>query len=396
MLRKLIVSAVSMTGIALSGCATQQPTSYPGFTPAPVGQTTTTTKFAQKINTVFVIVDASNSKNATHNEHGISKFDVEKQFLYRFNKTLPSNIKLATGIRNFGMGSCLDWSSTQLVKDIAPHSSNQFQAGLDAMECASGGSPMEKALAATQTDLDKATGTTALLIVADGHRISKDALVEAQALQDKFGDKLCIYSVWVGNDDEQDGQFLLQEMSNIAGCGTSESVTDLKSSTSVAQFVEGMLFTSTAVAYRAPVITVSDSDGDGIDDINDKCPKTPAGAKVNSQGCWSFNEVAFGFNATTIKPEYANLFDNAIQILKLNPSMTIQIEGHTDSQGPAEYNLALSERRAQAVKDLLVENGISANRLSIKGFGESLPLATNDTPEGRAENRRVTYTVTHW
>ncbi len=396
MLKKLIIPAVSITGIALSGCATQQPTSYPSFTPAPVGQTTTTNRFAQKIDTIFVIVDASNSKNTTHDAHGVSKFDVEKQFLYRFNKTLPSNIKLSSGIRNFGMGSCLAWSSTQLVKDIAPHSTNQFQAGLDAMECASGGSPMESALAAAATDLEKAPGTTALLVVADGHRISKDALVETQALQDKFGNKLCIYSVWVGNEDEQDGQFLLQEMSNIAGCGSSESVNDLQSSTAIAQFVENMLFTSTAIAYRAPVITASDSDGDGVDDVNDKCPKTPAGAKVNSQGCWSFNEIEFGFNKATIQPEYANLFDNAIQILKLNPSMTIQIEGHTDSQGPAEYNLYLSKKRAQAVKDLLVENGISADRLSVKGFGESLPLATNDTPEGRAENRRVTYTVTHW
>ncbi|NOQ16491.1 MAG: OmpA family protein [Methyloprofundus sp.] len=396
MLKKLIVPALSMTGIALSGCATQQPTSYPSFTPAPVGQTTTTTRFTQKVDTVFVIVDASNSKNDTHDTHGVSKFDVEKQFLNRFNKTLPSNIRLATGIRNFGMGSCLGWSTTQLVKDIAPHSTSQFQAGLDAMECASGGSPMGNALAAAQTDLDKATGTTALLIIGDGHRLSQDTLVEAQALQDKFGNKLCIYSVWVGNEEEQDGQFFLQEMSNIAGCGLSESVTDLRSPAAVAGFVEGMLFTSTAIAYRAPVVTASDSDGDGVDDVNDKCPKTPAGAKVNSQGCWSFNEVEFGFNTSTIKPEYANLFDNAIQILKLNPSMTIQVEGHTDSQGPAEYNLALSAKRAQAVKDLLVENGISADRLSVKGFGESLPLATNDTPEGRAENRRVTYTVTHW
>ena len=74
--------------------------------------------------------------------------------------------------------------------------------------------------------------------------------------------------------------------------------------------------------------------------------------------------------------------------------MTVQLEGHTDSTGPEAYNMGLSVRRAEAVKNHLVENGIDTSRLTTKGFGESNPIAPNDTAKGRAENRRVGFTIT--
>ncbi|TXL13283.1 hypothetical protein BMR05_12250 [Methylococcaceae bacterium HT4] len=142
------------------------------------------------------------------------------------------------------------------------------------------------------------------------------------------------------------------------------------------------------------VITSSDSDGDGVDNANDKCENTPAGAKVNSQGCWFYNSVDFSFDSTTISEAYAPLFDNAISTLKRNSGLNVQLEGHTDSTGPEAYNQGLSERRAQAVKNHLIENGIAASRLTVKGFGEADPIASNDTAEGRAENRRVGFSIT--
>ena len=76
-----------------------------------------------------------------------------------------------------------------------------------------------------------------------------------------------------------------------------------------------------------------------------------------------------------------------------NASLEVEIEGHTDNVGAESHNHKLSENRAKAVYDFLVENGISANRMTFKGFGASQPIATNDTDEGRATNRRTAFRV---
>jgi outer membrane protein OmpA-like peptidoglycan-associated protein len=78
-----------------------------------------------------------------------------------------------------------------------------------------------------------------------------------------------------------------------------------------------------------------------------------------------------------------------VPILEQNPSTKLEIQGYTDNQGSVESNQKLSERRAKSVMDYLVKKGIDKGRLTAKGFGISNPVATNDTPEGRAENRRV-------
>ncbi|MGB3618753.1 MAG: OmpA family protein, partial [Catalinimonas sp.] len=81
--------------------------------------------------------------------------------------------------------------------------------------------------------------------------------------------------------------------------------------------------------------------------------------------------------------------NRAIDFLKKNESMTAEIAGHTDNIGSDAYNQGLSQQRARAVYDYFVQNGVPAGRLSSKGYGESEPAATNSTPEGRQQNRRV-------
>jgi len=132
-----------------------------------------------------------------------------------------------------------------------------------------------------------------------------------------------------------------------------------------------------------------DSDGDGVVDSQDKCPNTPKGAKVNKVGCWIVKGLLFDFNKADIKPQYFKCLDDVITVLKANPGLRIEIQGHTDSIGSAAYNMKLSERRAQAVADYFAKHGIAANRMTVKGYGFTRPVAPNDTPEGRALNRRV-------
>lgn len=144
-----------------------------------------------------------------------------------------------------------------------------------------------------------------------------------------------------------------------------------------------------------------DSDGDGVPDHRDACPNTPAGARVDERGCEvvlakpvSFNlTVAFGFDSAEITGVAFQEMLELLRFLREYPSSTAVIEGHTDSQGAADYNQNLSERRAQAVVQALTNSGIERTRLTARGYGESKPIASNDTDAGRQQNRRVTVVV---
>jgi len=146
-----------------------------------------------------------------------------------------------------------------------------------------------------------------------------------------------------------------------------------------------------------------DSDGDGVYDYLDKCPGTAAGVEVDKDGCplqpmekeiiakgrVTLN-VQFDFDKDLVKPEYHEEIGRLAAVLKKYPDIMITIEGHTDSVGEPNYNEQLSQRRANAVKNYLVEKfGIDEKRLTTKGYGEIQPIESNATKEGRQKNRRV-------
>jgi OOP family OmpA-OmpF porin len=144
----------------------------------------------------------------------------------------------------------------------------------------------------------------------------------------------------------------------------------------------------------------ADSDGDGVKDCIDKCPDTPKGVKVDASGCSMVGEelliiygITFEFNSSKLDEGSKIKLSRGVESLKKNQYIKVLIEGHTDSVGDADYNMGLSIRRAQAVRDHFVAEGVVANRMSIKGLGETDPITTNDTKEGRAQNRRVEFVV---
>ncbi|WP_281950801.1 OmpA family protein [Nitrosophilus kaiyonis] len=134
-----------------------------------------------------------------------------------------------------------------------------------------------------------------------------------------------------------------------------------------------------------------DSDNDGVPDYKDKCPNTPEGFQVDKNGCPAiFNfKINFDFDSAKIKPQYFKKIKEFADFLKRNKKYKAEIQGHTDSKGSFEYNLKLSQKRAKAVYDELIKLGIEKDRLSYKGYGETMPIADNSTEEGRAQNRRV-------
>ncbi|TYT74098.1 OmpA family protein [Desulfobotulus mexicanus] len=132
-----------------------------------------------------------------------------------------------------------------------------------------------------------------------------------------------------------------------------------------------------------------DSDGDGVPDHLDHCPGTPAGARVNERGCWEIQGLTFGTASNVIDSQYHGILDEVVTVLRRNPDLKIEVSGYTDSRGADAYNRRLSRERASAVRDYFVSKGIDIGRLQVVGHGPDNPIADNDTPEGRAMNRRV-------
>lgn len=183
-----------------------------------------------------------------------------------------------------------------------------------------------------------------------------------------------------------------------------------------------------------------DSDGDGVFDGLDKCPDTPAGVKVNAEGCpldsdgdgipdyqdkcptvpapgtvdgcppppaakpaepeapmaapeaprkLTLEGVNFDSDSARLRPESLAILDNAAATLKEWGEVKVEVAGHTDSVNSDAYNLRLSQRRAEAVRAYLIKQGVAADRLTAKGYGEPSPVADNKTAAGRYKNRRV-------
>lgn len=137
-----------------------------------------------------------------------------------------------------------------------------------------------------------------------------------------------------------------------------------------------------------------DSDGDGVANKNDACPSTPAGQKVMTNGCGVaqaavLRGVNFEFNSATLTYNAKTILDRTARTLLDSPGFDVLIKGHTDSKGSDSYNLSLSKDRAKSVRQYLIGKGVDGARLEFRGYGETQPVASNDTETGRAENRRV-------
>lgn len=141
-----------------------------------------------------------------------------------------------------------------------------------------------------------------------------------------------------------------------------------------------------------------DTDGDGVADHLDECPDTKAGAKVDEKGCYVFLtethefdlNVTFAISSANINHESKGDIEELAKFLNEYPNTNATIEGHSDNTGAAAFNKQLSQKRADAVKQSLVDEfGISADRLTAVGYGIEQPIADNSTAEGRAKNRRV-------
>ncbi|WDP91364.1 MAG: OmpA family protein [Desulfobacter sp.] len=362
----------------LFGCATKTPVDLPAFS----AKQFDTAMYKSKVDNFIIVLDASSSMR--HKYMGIPKVTTAKAIAERMNLTIPE-LGQTAGLRSFGHADAVSKNKTDLLYGMETYNTAALGSKIGVITEAGGYSPLGTALDAVQTDLEGLSGIhNAVIIISDGLDM-EPKIEQVQALKDLYGSSICFYPIQVGNAPE--GTAFLKEVARIGDCGFLSNADDLMDGDAMAAFVE-KVFLKKAGAPTA-VITPNDSDGDGVFDDQDKCPGTPVGARVNAVGCWTLNHVLFDYDKSVIKPVAYPLLDEVAGILKKNPAMSIELQGHTDNIGSEEYNMGLSMRRANAVAKYLVDKGILRNRMATTGFGFTKPVALNGTDFGRSLNRRV-------
>lgn len=406
----ILLMAVCVPAAFIGGCAAPQ------FKPAPyTPKTIDVQQYDAKADVLMILLDASASM--TQQEYNDqAKINIAQDVLYRLNETIPE-MDLQAGMRLFGQDPSIVPDGTELVYGITDYRRSELSDAITAVPRQGFITPMGAALEATGQDLNATEGPIALVLVSDGiEREIPEAPLDdnLRALVDQLGDRLCIHSIGVGNFE--DGIERMKDIAEDSPCGTYTNADELTSAAAMADFVEktllskridsdgdgvydrsddcpntpaGVAVDDSGCASVVAAITPADSDGDGVADDTDKCRNTPQGVQVGNDGCRTMEMVHFEFDESNIQPRYEAILDDAAQMLRDNPQVEMEIHGHTDDIGTPPYNQELSERRARSVKQYLIDQGIDGGRLSTTGHGERQPIATNETAEGRAENRRA-------
>ncbi|VAX09440.1 hypothetical protein MNBD_GAMMA26-135 [hydrothermal vent metagenome] len=391
----LRLSVAVMFSFALIGCATHTQKPLAHFDAIDVGSQS---GFVQKVDSFLVVLDASSSMDDTYKDG--MKVDLAKEIASRMNQTI-SSLSLMGALRTFGQEA----RSTNLVYGMSDYSSAGFEKALLPV-WPGGGSPLDLSINAANGDLSSAKGQIAVIIISDGVGMDSAPIAAARNMKSIYGDRVCIHTVLVGDNDT--GKRILEQIAGASQCGFSENADSIYSSQGMANFAEKVFLARAPDSDGDGVVDALDkcpntpkgdkvnsdgcpldSDGDGVLDHLDNCPNTPKGAEVNKMGCWIIKGLLFDTSKSDIKSKFYPLLDEVVNILVQNPSLKLEIQGHTDTRGTMEYNEKLSDNRAAAVMSHLVSKGIAKGRLTSKGLGFIEPVASNTTPEGMAQNRRV-------
>jgi OOP family OmpA-OmpF porin len=361
-------AAVFLGLLLLASCAQVAPMAP--FSPVDLSGKVSSGAYVPKVDNFAVLLDASSSMGETYKGQvnaGHSKFVVAKDLVDRMNRTMPP-MDITGALTAFGLSPVVSKDAAITTFGPAAYDQAKFAGGLKKVSAPGGTTPMGMGFEQLGADFKDAQGKMAVIVFSDGEEntIHTPAVKAAGKLKEQWGDRLCIYTVFVGNEDS--GRKLLEDLAKAGGCGFATTADQISSPDGMADFVQKVFLAEAAakpMAQPAP-------------------PPAPA-PKIT----WILSGVNFDLDKAVVRPDAKEVLQKDIKILKENPEIKVEIQGHTCDLGDARYNQGLSERRAQAVKEYLISQGIAASRLTSKGYGEERPRFPNDGEPNRARNRRV-------
>lgn len=412
MVKKVGTLGLLMVGLTLGlvACAIQG-VAPPAFTAQPIADG----NYKLKVDNLYLVLDASASMDDAY------KFETASGVLANFNQTMP-NVDIQAALRSFGHHDAVSKHSSALFYKPQKYNQAGLSDAIKKIKKPGGSSPLDRALKDAAGDLKNEKNRIAMIIVSDGKDMAAGPLAAAKALNAAHGDRLCIYTVLVG--DSKAGRALLDKIAQAGGCGRALNAEQVATGAAMNTFVKEVLIAGVADADGDGVTDDKDrcpntprgvkvdkrgcpldSDRDGVPDYKDKCPGTPRGTAVDAKGCplpvatksaevtkagtWLYKDIQFETNKWDLKQSSYATLNEIADALKSQPNLKVEIQGHTDSMGARSYNLQLSDKRAKSVRTYLESKGIDFSRMKAKGYGPDRPLDTNSTKAGRAKNRRV-------
>lgn len=407
---------VLLLGFVLTGCAGMSTSSTENINceTKDISGMLKSGEYQKKVDNFLIIQDASSSMSDRLTEFFVpkepKKLELSKEVTKCLNNNLPDDFDVNAGLRMFGPV----YSEDGLIYGMTKYSKADLGNAISTVSGTGGVTPIANAITYGSMDLAQMPGDAAVIIVSDG--LNTDAanspVAAAAAMKEMYGENVCIYTILIDNDPK--GKMLMEQIAEAGKCGFATEANNLLARTlhdgTAVGAAGGMTdFVSSVFLEKAPPKPAPpppppakavdlDSDGDGVPDSLDQCPNTPRGIKVDSVGCpVAIPEkvsitllVEFDFDKASVRPQYHGDIEKVANFLKAYPKTTGALEGHTDSVGTDEYNMKLSKRRAESVKKYLVEKfKIEPDRILTEAYGESKPVATNETADGRQRNRRV-------
>jgi len=359
----------------LIGCGAKK--RIPRFRPVDLTKDLQEGKYVKKVDTLLIVFDESSSMADSYMKK--TKFDVAKNVVNNINRCLPE-MDLKIGLRTFGKYASPFKEETILLYSLTDFDRKEFGDVVKKLEKGKGRSALIYAINGAAEDLKEAAGGIAVLIVSDWKNAEEFSIKAAENMKNLYGDRLCIYSIMVGEDE--DGQKRMEEVVKAGYCGFAKNSTKLASGKQMAGFIKKIFLKK--VPPKALVVEETLPKKEVVQEEPPVEKPVPVVAEQATSLAMLKTDVLFDFDSADLKPGYEKELEKIMVTLSKYPKMRIRVEGHTDLHGTEDYNQVLSERRAQAVKDALVQRGIDFMRIETIGFGESLPTSAEDKL-----NRRV-------